>query len=144
MAVRVPGAVRVQEGPRGLVLARAQGGFCVASGLWPLLHRRSFEAVFGPKRDYWLAATVALLLVGNGTVQLTAPSTAAGVASARKLGTATALALASADLVNVARGRISRAYLIDAAAELAWLWAWARTTPRSPGRPNDVPDDHSP
>jgi hypothetical protein len=126
------------------VLARAQGAFCLASGLWPLLHRRSFEAVFGPKRDYWLAATVALLLVGNGTVQLTARPTATGVASARNLGTATALALASSDLVNVGRGRISRTYLIDAAAELGWIWAWARTTRRSLGRPSDVPDDHSP
>jgi hypothetical protein len=125
------------------VLARAQGAFCVASGLWPLLHRRSFEAVFGPKRDYWLAATVALLLIGNGTAQLTAPSTAAGVASARNLGTATALGLASSDLVNVGRGRISRTYLIDAAAELAWVWVWARTTRSSLGRPSDAPDDHS-
>src|SRR4051812_12970670 len=93
---------------RGLVMARAQGAFCIASGVWPLLHRRSFEAVFGPKRDYWLAATVGLFLVGNGTVQLTTPATASGVAAARRLGVATAVTLASSDLVNVARGRISR------------------------------------
>jgi hypothetical protein len=112
--------------------SRAQGAFYVASGLWPLLHRRSFEAVFGPKQDYWLAATVALLLVGTGTVQAMAPSTPDGLASARRIGAATAAALASVDLVNVGRGRISRMYLIDAAAELGWLWVWARTrTPRS-------------
>lgn len=109
--------------------ARAQGAFYVASGLWPLLHRRSFEAVFGSKQDYWLAATVALLLVGTGTVQIMAPPTTDGLASARRIGSATAVALASVDLVNVGRGRISRMYLLDAAAELGWLWVWARTRP---------------
>ena len=98
------------------------------AGLWPLVHRRSFEAVLGPKRDYWLAATVALLLVGNGAVQISAPSTPDGVACARHVGVATAAALASVDLINVSRGRISRAYLGDALAEVGWLWAWARTT----------------
>jgi hypothetical protein len=114
------------------LVAPSQGAFYIVSGLWPLLHRRSFESVFGPKQDYWLAATVALLLVGTGTVQVMAPSTADGVASARRIGSATAGALASVDLVNVGRGRISPMYLVDAAAELGWLWVWARTrTPRS-------------
>ena len=92
------------------------------------MHRRSFEAVLGPKRDYWLAATVALLLVGNGAVQISAPSTPDGVVYARQIGAATAIALASVDLINVGRGRISRTYLVDALAEVGWLWAWARTT----------------
>jgi hypothetical protein len=108
------------------VVARLHGAFNVAAGLWPLLHRRSFEAVFGPKQDYWLASTVALLLAGNGTVQLMAASTPHGLASARRVGAATAVALASVDLVNVGRGRISRTYLLDAAVELGWLWVWAR------------------
>jgi hypothetical protein len=123
--------VRSDKPPHGVVVARAHGAFYVASGLWPLLHRRSFEAVFGRKRDYWLATTVALLLIGNGTVQLSAPSTTAGIASARRIGVSTATTLASIDLVNVGRGRISRTYLIDGAAELLWLWAWARTRPES-------------
>ena len=106
--------------------ARTHGAFNVVAGLWPLLHRRSFEAVLGPKQDYWLAATVALLLVGNGVAQLTAPATPDGAVSARRVGTSTAAALASVDLVNVARGRISPMYLVDAAAEIGWLWVWSR------------------
>jgi hypothetical protein len=129
--------MRVDERPRGLVLARAHGAFLVVSGLWPLLHRRSFEAVLGPKRDYWLVATVGLLLAGNGSMQVTAPPTTSGVASARQIGTATSAALAGVDLVNVGRGRISRMYLVDAAVQLAWLYAWTRATGRSPARPDD-------
>jgi len=102
------------------------GAFNIASGVWPLLHRRSFEAVFGRKDDYWLAATVALLLAGNGTVQLIAPPTPDGVAAARRIGMATAAVLGSVDVVNVARARISPMYLVDAAAEVGWLWAWTQ------------------
>lgn len=119
--------MRTQKCRSGPAVARAHGAFNVAAGLWPLLHRRSFEMVFGPKRDYWLATTVALLLLGNGTVQLAAPSTAEGVASAKHIGAATAVALAGVDLVNVGRGRIRWTYLVDAAAELGWLWVWGRT-----------------
>jgi hypothetical protein len=110
----------------GSAVARAQGTFNITFGLWPLIHRRSFEGVFGPKHDYWIAATVALLLVGNGTVQLLNASTPGGVAFAKRLGVTTAAALAGVDVVNVARGRISSAYLVDAAAEVGWLGVWAR------------------
>src|SRR3954447_9026368 len=116
ITVWVPDRMKPERSERASMLARTQGGFNVASGLWPLLHRRSFEAVLGPKQDYWLATTVALLLAGNGTAQLMASSTPNGVASARRVGVATAVALASVDLVNVARGRISSMYLLDAAA----------------------------
>src|SRR3954447_26511588 len=113
----------------GSAVARAQGAFNITFGLWPLIHRRSFEAVFGPKQDYWIAATVALLLVGNGTVRLMNASTPEGVGSAKRLGMTTAAALAGVDVINVARGRTSSAYLIDAAAEVGWLGIWRRAVP---------------
>jgi hypothetical protein len=116
--------------PSDQALARAHGVFNVVSGLWPLLHRRSFESVLGPKQDYWLVATVALLLVGNGAVQLAAPETSKELASARRLGLTTAGALLGVDIVNVARGRISKMYLLDVAAEVGWLAVWIRTPPR--------------
>jgi hypothetical protein len=113
-------------GKAAVRLARLHGGFNVISGAWPLLHRRSFEAVLGPKRDYWLVSTVALLLLGNGTVQLTAPDTVDGLAMARRLGMVTAASLGLIDMVNVPRERVSRMYLVDAAVEAAWLLVWTR------------------
>ena len=32
----------------------AQGALYVVTGVWPLLHMASFEAVTGPKTDDWL------------------------------------------------------------------------------------------
>jgi hypothetical protein len=100
--------------------------FYVVSGLWPLLHRRSFEAVFGPKRDYWLVATVAGLMCGNGAALLATPVSRDAGRLAGLLGAGTAGTLAAVDLVNVPRGRISALYLLDAAVELGWLAAWRR------------------
>ncbi len=109
-------------------LARAHGVFNVVSGLWPLLNMQSFERVTGPKVDHWLVQTVGGLLVVNGVVQLTAASPE-GLRLARVLGQYTAGVLAAIDLVNAPRGRISKVYLIDAAAELAWVVLWSTARP---------------
>ena len=116
----------------GAALARAHGLMNVAGGLWPLLHRRSFEAVFGRKDDWWLAQTVALLLVANGATQAAGAGTADGVRTARRLGIGTAAALAAIDLAYGLPRRIPRAYLADAAVELAWVAAWLRARTPAP------------
>ncbi len=123
--------MRVQRGlsPGGR-LARAQGAFNVVNGVWPLLHRRSFEAVTGPKTDYWLVRTVAGLMVANGLVQLRAAPSPDGVADARRIGIGTSAALGLVDLTCAPSGRISRVYLLDAAVEAAWIVAWLRSAPR--------------
>jgi hypothetical protein len=110
----------------GVVLARTHGAANVVFGLWPLLHLRSFENVFGPKVDRWLVRTVSGLLVVNGFTQLTTSSTRSSVGSARRLGVGTAAVLAAVDLVYVPAGRISKMYLVDAAVELGWILAWHR------------------
>jgi hypothetical protein len=114
-----------------VVLGRAHGLANLAFGLWPLLHLRSFEAVFGPKTDRWLVRTVSGLLVVNGLTQLTT-SSPGSVRQARRLGVGTAAVLAAIDLVYVPAGRISKMYLLDAAAELGWILAWRRA--ELPGR----------
>ena len=105
-------------------LSRAHGAFNVLGGAWPLLHMRSFEAVSGPKADRWLVRTVAGLLVVNGAVQLSAGPSAEAQRQARMLGLGTAANLAVVDLVYGLSGRISRVYLVDAAAEIGWVAAW--------------------
>ena len=105
-------------------VAVAHGVFNLASGLWPLVNMRSFEAVTGPKVDDWLVRMVALLLVVNGVVQLRS-RTPDELVQARRLGIGTAAAAATIDLLYGGR-RISRIYLADAAVELGWVAAWLR------------------
>jgi hypothetical protein len=47
----------------------AQGGYYVATGALPFLSRRLFEAVTGPKREWWLLQRVGgLVTVVGGAV----------------------------------------------------------------------------
>ena len=108
-------------------MARGHGLFNVANGLWPLVHLRSFEKVFGPKTDEWLVYTVSGLLVSAGSVQLSASDSTEGNRLARRMGLGTALTLLGIDLIYVPAGRIRTTYLIDAAVELALIAGWAQT-----------------
>jgi hypothetical protein len=108
-------------------MARFQGSFNVINGLWPLVHMRSFEAVSGPKTDKWLVRTVSGLLITVGLEQLRA-SSQEETAAAKRLGIGAAATLAAIDLVYVAKGRISKIYLLDAAVEILIIGRWLRKT----------------
>jgi hypothetical protein len=114
---------------RARVVATAQGGYNVASGIWPLLHMRSFEAVLGPKTDRWLVRTVAGLLVTVGAAQLQ-PGTP--VRLARLLGIGSAATFAAIDVTYVAKGRIRKVYLLDAVVEVCWMLAWSQVPAGGP------------
>ena len=47
-------------------VARIQGVYYTATGLWPLISMKTFERVTGPKRDDWLVKTVGLLITAVG------------------------------------------------------------------------------
>jgi hypothetical protein len=104
--------------------AKLQGAFYIINGLWPLVHMRSFEAVSGPKADKWLVRTVSGLLIAIGLEQVRATPGRESAAVARRLGIGAAVTLAAIDLYYSLSGRISRAYLLDAAVELIWIRAW--------------------
>jgi len=109
----------------GRMTSLAQGAFWVASGLWPLVHYRSFEAVTGPKKDDWLVKTTGgLIAVVGGTLLLSARRREPTREMAL-LGAAGAVALAWADVLFVARGKISKVYLLDVLAEAPFLAGWA-------------------
>jgi hypothetical protein len=111
---------------RRQALACAHGTYNVLSGLWPIVHLRSFERVFGPKADEWLVHTVAGLLVAIGWSQLSGTGSAEGQDMARRIGIGTSAALLAIDLIYVPKGRISKMYLLDAVVEAAWITAWLR------------------
>jgi hypothetical protein len=114
--------------PSGRLLraaALAQGGYFLVTGVWPLLHMRSFEAVTGPKRDRWLVKTVGSVIAVVGGVLLDAARRERIDRSAARLAIGTAAALTAIDVVYVAKRRISRVYLLDAAAEVGLMGLWA-------------------
>jgi hypothetical protein len=100
-----------------------QGGYYVATGVLPFVSRRLFEAVTGPKREWWLVQTVGGIvtviggaLISSAVRRETSPELVA-------VGAGTAAALAAIDVVYVARRRIAPTYLIDAGAQLGILAA---------------------
>ncbi|AUX48764.1 hypothetical protein SOCE26_103050 [Sorangium cellulosum] len=114
-------------------VALVQGIFYVATGVWPLVSLRTFEAVTGPKTDKWLVKTVGAL-IGVVGAALLAEARRPTVSPAGKLvGAGSALALAAVDVVYTSRGRISKVYLLDAAVELGIAGAWLLSTARRPG-----------
>ncbi|WP_141731134.1 hypothetical protein [Oligoflexus tunisiensis] len=105
-------------------LARAQGPFYVATGLWPLLHRKSFEAVTGPKKDWWLVQTVGVLVTAIGASLLAAARKERSDPETVILATGSALGLAGIDAVHVSRRTIRPVYLADMVVELFLAYAW--------------------
>jgi hypothetical protein len=110
----------------GRHVAAVQSAFYVGTGVWPLLHRRSFERVTGPKADFWLAQTVGVMVAAIGVGLAQAASRRRRVApELRTIAITSAAGLALVDVCFVVRGRISSVYLLDAAAEAALVIAWA-------------------
>jgi hypothetical protein len=97
----------------------AQSAYFLGTGIWPLVHRRSFEAVTGPKTDFWLARTVGVTVACIGGTLLLAERRGRLTRELQVLAAATAAGLAAIDVVYVARERISRMYLVDAVIEAA-------------------------
>jgi hypothetical protein len=105
--------------------ARRQAVYFLLTGATPFVSRRAFEAVTGPKREWWLVQTVGLLVTAIGA------GLGAGAARDRVtpelalVGAGSAAALGAMDVVHVARRRIRATYLADAAVEAALLAGWA-------------------
>lgn len=107
-------------------VARAQGLFNLVGGAWPIVSLRSFEFVYGKKRDIFLQKTVGGLLFSIGSVQLAAADSSEEMPSIRRLGIATAATLLAIDLRYIPRGEMRWTYWQDALCEIGWIAAWMR------------------
>jgi hypothetical protein len=108
-----------------------QALYYFATGLWPLVHLPSFEAVTGPKTDDWLVHMVGLLAMVSGAalgVAVVRDRTRAPEAMVLAIGAA--LAFGGIDLWYGLRVSIPPIYLADAGVQLAFLGAltWTRRT----------------
>jgi hypothetical protein len=111
------------------LLLVAHAGYYVVTGAWPLVSRRTFEKVTGPKEDFWLAQTVGVLVgaIGLGLAQsLRRPGDVS--AELQTVAVASAAGLALVDVIFVSKACIRRIYLLDAFAEVALVASWHRTS----------------
>jgi hypothetical protein len=116
-------------------LIGCQGLYYVVTGLWPLAHLSSFEAVTGPKTDDWLVHMVGILAAAVGA--------ALGSAAVRQridpavlvLSAGSALAFMAIDLWYGLAGRIAPVYLIDGVLQVALLIGLAWTSRGSGSEP---------
>ena len=104
----------------------AQGAYYVATGVAPFVSRSAFEAVTGPKREWWLVETVGVLVTAVGAGLIAAAARDRVTPELLTIATGCASGLAAIDIVYVARRRIAPTYLADAAIEIALLAGQAR------------------
>ena len=100
-----------------------QGGYYVVTGVAPFVSRRAFEAVTGPKTEWWLVETVGAIVTAVGAALLSGARSGRITPELRGLAAGCAASLAAIDTVYVARRRIAPTYLLDAVAQLAVLAA---------------------
>jgi hypothetical protein len=110
-----------------------QGGYYVATGVAPFVSRRAFEAVTGPKTEWWLVQTVGAIVTAVGAALLSGARSGRVTPELRLLAAGCATSLAAIDIVYVARRRIAPTYLLDAAAQLAALTPLAAAMRRRHG-----------
>lgn len=118
------------------VLSWGQSVYFTVTGLWAIVHIRSFQKVTGPKVDIWLVKTVGVLIVAIGAVLGLAGKRGEPVPEVPLLAAGSAGGLAAIDVIYVARKRIRPVYLLDAVAEIGLiaLWGvWAGLKPRKDG-----------
>lgn len=98
--------------------------YFVVGGLWSVASRRSFEAITGPKTDYWLVRTVGGLLTAVGAVIGLAGARRRITPEIRWLAIATSGALAAIDVIYTTTGRLRPVYLLDALVNAALIGGW--------------------
>ena len=117
------------------MVAGVQSAYYLPTAVLPFLSRDWFEALTGPKREWWLVLTVGTQVGVIGTVLGLATRRGAVSSEIRVLGAGAAAGLAAIDVVYVARRRISPSYLVDAAIEIGLLAAWAQADDVRPPQP---------
>lgn len=117
----------------GIAICWVQGLYFLATGLWPLLDIRSFQAVTGKKTDHlvtgneadhWLVNCVAALVIANSVVLIAAAVRRRVSMDVGLLGVASAVALTAIDVIYVFRNVIPSVYLLDAVAEVLLIGCW--------------------
>jgi hypothetical protein len=111
-----------------------QGLYYFVTGVWPLASIETFQMVTGRKTDHlvtgreadhWLVMTVGVLVTAIGVTLLVAAWRRQNPPEVAVLAVTSALGLIGIDVIYVARQVIAPVYLVDAAAEVLLIAAWA-------------------
>lgn len=94
-----------------------QGWFYILTGLWPLVHMKSFELVSGPKHDKWLVKCVSLMILSSGIIFISYPESKVTAT----LALLNALTLLGIDTYYVAKKVIWKTYLFDGVIEAGFV-----------------------
>lgn len=129
MDEKAKGSANQRNSPRSRLLpwpvvAQFQAVYYLVTGLWPLIHIRSFLKVTGPKTDVWLVKTVGVLITVVGAVLGLGGSRGTARQEMMVLAVGSAVALTGIDVYYVARRRIAPIYLLDAAGEIVLIVGW--------------------
>ncbi|HJR17129.1 MAG TPA: hypothetical protein VJ808_09770 [Gemmatimonadales bacterium] len=109
-------------------LVGVQAAYYCITGVWPLIHLPSFEAVTGPKIDDWLVHMVGLLAAAVGLpLGVAALGGRVREPAILVLAVGSALAFAAIDLWYGLSARISAIYLADAVVQLGLIAGLAAT-----------------
>lgn len=103
-------------------LLTTMGVYFFITGLWPILHIKSFMWVTGPKKEIWLVKTVGLLVI-NSSLLFLLPWFYGTTASfeLKALAIMNAFSLMIIDIYYALTGRIRKIYLLDAGVEAFFL-----------------------
>lgn len=105
-------------------LAIIHGLYFGFTGIWPLIHMKSFLFVTGPKTDLWLVETVGILILVIGLGLVTAGLRKRVSFPLSTIAIGSSLGLMIVDVVYVWSEVIPPVYLSDALIELVLITVW--------------------
>jgi hypothetical protein len=105
-------------------IAALQSAIFLSSGLWPVVHSKSFAAVTGPKRDRWLVETVGLLIASIGAGLALAAARRRVSDETALVGALSSAALCGVDLRYATARRRSPVYFVDALLHASFVAGW--------------------
>src|SRR4051794_41540218 len=106
--------MRARPSERGVLLA--EGGYYLATGLAPFVSRRAFEAVTGPKTEWWLVQTVGAIVTVVGAAMVSGALSRRVTPEFRAVAAGWGAGRAAVDVVDGARGRLPRGLPLAAGA----------------------------
>jgi hypothetical protein len=116
---------------RSRLLLRAQAAYYGATGVWAVLDRGSFEAVSGPKMDYWLVRMVGALTTATAAALAVGAKSKNVSRETHTLALGSAASFAAIDGYYASRGRISKVYWLDLLVQACIIFLHLRL-PRGP------------